>query len=157
MSHARNSKVKDVKTKPFVDWGASTRADYMALNYSSKYLPRDRLRDGFVYLIHAPKNYIGIWNAERRSFWFLTTSLGHVMLAREFHWDCFRGFVKPFVELEGPVAPGTEREVLEAKQKEISHDEFVRRTRKFHESKPPASEAITASLLKAIRSRRLQK
>jgi hypothetical protein len=129
----------------------------MALNYSSKYLPRDRLRDGFVYLIHAQKNYIGIWNAERMSFWFLTASLGHVMLAREFHWDCFRGFVKPFVELDGPVAPGTEREVLEAKQKEISHDEFVRRTRKFHESKPPAYEAITASLLKTIRSRQLPK
>lgn len=157
MKPKRGNKLKMGSVKPFIDWGTSTRADFMALNYSSMYLPRDRLRDGFVYLIHAPKNYIGIWNAEIRSFWFLTESLGHVMLVREFHWDCFRGLVKPFVELEGPVTPGTEREVLEAKQKDISHDEFVRRTRKFHKSKPPAYEAITASLLKTIRSRQLPK
>jgi hypothetical protein len=62
------TKLEDGNVKPFIDWGTATRADFLALNYSPKYLPRDRLRDGFVYLIHAPKNYIGIWSAEKRSF-----------------------------------------------------------------------------------------
>jgi hypothetical protein len=41
-------------------------AHYRGLMDSECYLPLDRMRDRFVYLIHARNSYIGIWILEKR-------------------------------------------------------------------------------------------
>jgi hypothetical protein len=118
------------------------RRHWMALNHSSKYLPLDVLRPGFFYLIHARRGNIGIFYAADRFTRdpdrFLIFPEGgqtdESLLITEGYWSKwpYYGTAKPFVELDGPVAPAKEREALEAKRKEISYDEYVARTRIFY-------------------------
>jgi hypothetical protein len=98
---------------------------------SECYLPLDRMRDRFVYLIHARNSYIGIWILEKRGFIILREKFNRLFLAVEYHWDRGApvGTAKPFIQLCGPVAPGTDREVLDAMHIEIPFADYMERTR----------------------------
>lgn len=100
---------------------------------STRYLPPDQLRDWFVYLIHARNSYIGIWILGKRGFMILREKFDRLSLDVEYNWDTGHPFetAKPFIELDGPVSPGKEREVLDAKHIEIPFADYTARTNQW--------------------------
>jgi hypothetical protein len=108
-----------------------THAHYRKLKDSAHYLPLDQMRDKFVHLIHARNSYIGIWIAEEKGLVLLRQKFDRLFLDVEYHWDKGAPFgtAQPFVQLCGPVTPGTEREVLEAIQQDIPFADYMARTR----------------------------
>ncbi len=110
-------------------------ANYRWLMDSTRYLPPDKLCDRFVYLIHAWNSYIGIWVVGRKGFMILREKFGRLFLDVEYHWDTGNPFgtAKPFIQLDGPVSPGTEREALDAKHNEIPFTDYMARTSQFYQ------------------------
>lgn len=129
---------------PPADDKGEARAHLHALLASKTYLPRDRLRDRFMYLIASRTASFGVWLAEKERFEGLVTrGADDLVTSATFHWDTFRGTAKPFVELGGPVPLGTELGALAAKQREITYDHYVAMTLPFADPERAAAEDET--------------
>jgi len=142
---------------PPADDKGEARAHMLALIFSLKYLPRDVLRDRFIYMIHGRTASFGIWIAEKDRFAVLVAGGYEPVLSCEYHWDRYGlGTAKPFIELGGPVAPGGEGEALAAKQREITYDRYVAMTRPFSDPERSVREQADAKrrLKEAMEARR---
>ena len=66
-------------------------------------------------------------------FMILREKFGRLFLDVEYHWDTGHPFgtAKPFIQLDGPVSPGKEREVLDAKHNEIPFADYMARTNQW--------------------------
>lgn len=73
----------------------------MFLDRRQHWIALGQCKDGFLYIIHARNSYLGIFNAEEKSFTISRHKFSLNFLFEEYHWDTGApyGTVKPLKEL----------------------------------------------------------
>ena len=73
----------------------------MFLDKREHWIALEHCKDGFLYIIHARNSYLGIFNAEKKSFTISRHKFSSNFLFDEDHWDTGEpyGTVKPLKEL----------------------------------------------------------
>ena len=66
------------------------------------YIPIEKCKDGWLYKIDARNSNLGIYNAERKTFYISRFKFNDNYLFEEYHWDTGEpyGTAKPLEELE---------------------------------------------------------